>query len=147
MSSPLSKSLLELVNSKVAQLRALDEAGVSRKPAPNRWSKKEILGHLIDSASNNHQRFVRAQLEPELRFPGYQQEGWARVQDYLHADWDLLIETWAWYNRLLSHIISRIDEAHVNKPCWIGDNAPVSLGYLIEDYIEHMRHHLTQLER
>jgi hypothetical protein len=58
---------------------------VALKPAPDRWSKKEILGHLIDSAANNHQRFVRAQGTPRLEFPGYEQEFWVATQAYASA--------------------------------------------------------------
>lgn len=147
MSLSLSKSLRDLVDSKAPSLRVMDLADVTRKPSPHQWAKKEILGHLIDSASNNHQRFVRGQLESELRFPGYQQEAWVKVQDYISADWTLLVDLWAAYNRHLAHIISRIDEVQLSKPCRIGENAPVSLEYIIEDYIEHLKHHLAQLER
>jgi hypothetical protein len=147
MSLSLSKSLRDLVDSKAPLLRAMDLADVTSKPSPNQWAKKEILGHLIDSASNNHQRFVRGQLEAELRFPGYQQEGWVKAQDYIASDWTILVDLWAAYNRHLAYVIGRIDEVHLNKPCRIGENAPVSLEYIIEDYIEHMKHHLAQLER
>ena len=86
MTGNSAERLRQTVSAVAGRLRALSDADASVKPSPTRWSKKEILGHLIDSASNNHQRFVRALLHGELRFPAYEQEGWARCQDYQAAD-------------------------------------------------------------
>ena len=129
------------------RLADLAEADVAHKPAPTRWSKKEILGHLVDSACNNHQRFVRAQLEGRLRFPGYEQEGWARCQDYADADWSLLLRLWRDYNLHLANVIARIPEDRATTSCEIGDNPAVTLEFLVEDYVRHMEHHLRQLDR
>ena len=139
--------LRQTVDAAAPKLRALSDPEVSHRPAPGKWSKKEILGHLIDSACNNHQRFVRAQLESELRSPAYEQEGWARVQQYVRRDWNALVELWTAYNHHLVHVIAHIDVVHLERPCWIGNNPPVSLRFLIEDYVVHMKHHLAQLER
>ena len=76
------------------QLRAMPDSAAASKPDPQRWSKKEILGHLLDSAGNNHQRFVRMQLEPRVELPGYEQDGWVRVQRYQDASWSDLIDFW-----------------------------------------------------
>lgn len=73
---------LESVLKVSGRLRAIDEKDASLRPGPGKWSKKEILGHLIDSAANNHQRFVRLQLAQRLELPGYEQEGWVSVQHY-----------------------------------------------------------------
>jgi hypothetical protein len=139
--------LRERVERATPRLRAMSEAEVAHKPAPDRWSKKEILGHLIDSASNNHQRFVRAQLEGELTFPGYEQEGWARCQGYATADWSLLVELWAAYNRHLAAVIARIPPEQLSAVCRIGEYEPASLAWLAEDYVRHLDHHLEQLWR
>jgi len=101
------------------------------------------LGHLIDSAANNHQRFVRAQLAGELRFPAYEQEEWARCQDYAHADWTTLIVLWESYNGHLDYIVDRVPVEKLGTPCWIGSNEMQTLGFLIDDYLRHMRHHLN----
>lgn len=129
------------------RLMDLSEAEVANKPAPTRWSKKEILGHLVDSACNNHQRFVRAQLEDALRFPGYEQEGWARCQEYATADWSFLLRLWRDYNLHLANVIALIPDARAAISCEIGGKPAVTLGFLIEDYIGHMEHHLRQLDR
>jgi DinB superfamily len=146
-SSLFSDVLRQTVEAAGARLRKIDDKRASAKPGPGRWSRKEILGHLIDSASNNHQRFVRAQLSGELRFPAYEQEGWARVQDCAHADWNALITLWQSYNEHLAHVVSKIPPDRLGTRCWIGNNEAVTLGYLVEDYLTHMRHHLKQLDR
>src|SRR5436305_7352967 len=131
----VAAGLRERVEGAVPRLRAMPEAEVAHKPAPGRWSKKEILGHLIDSASNNHQRFVRAQLDGALTFPGYEQEGWARCQGYAAADWSLLVELWAAYNRHLAEMIARIPADRLSAPCRIGGDGPVTRAWLAEDYV------------
>src|SRR6476660_9710877 len=85
-------------------LTGFSEAESERRPAPERWSKKEVVGHLIDSASNNHQRFVRGQLAGGQDFPRYEQEGWVRVQGYQSARWADLIDLWRAYNTHLLHV-------------------------------------------
>ena len=83
----MDSTLSSVVSSAVPRLSAITEDAAARKPAPNKWSTKEILGHLVDSAANNHQRFVRLQLEPEIRLPGYEQDGWVRVSRWQHTPW------------------------------------------------------------
>ena len=113
--------------------------------APGHWSKKQILGHLVDSASNNHQRFVRALLEDELRWPGYDQPGSVRVQRYSDYPWSALVELWASYNHFLAHVIESFPDSKRGTTCRIGDNAPMTLEELALDYIRHMEHHLSQI--
>ena len=141
----IATNLIGRVTETLPQLRSLPEAEVSHKPTPERWSKKEILGHLIDSACNNHQRFVRAQLGGELFFPGYEQEGWARCQGYATANWSLLVDLWAAYNRHLAEVIARLPEAAQSLVCRIGNGEPVTLAWLVEDYVRHLDHHLAQI--
>src|SRR4029079_5496145 len=94
-----SKSLLAI---SPEQSSAPREAG--------KWSPKQIIGHLIDSASNNHQRFVRAQFTDDLVFEGYEQEGWVRVQNYQDEDWTQLVNFWKLYNQHMLHLISQVPE-------------------------------------
>ena len=129
------------------KLRALPESETAHRPSPDRWSKKEILGHLIDSACNNHQRFVRAQLEGGLMFPGYDQEGWVRCQGYETADWPLLVELWAAYNRHLAVVVAGLPVASRAFACRIGGGEELSLAAVVEDYVRHLDHHLAQLHR
>ncbi len=127
------------------ELAGVSESDRESKSAPGKWSKKEILGHLIDSASNNHQRFVRAQLSAELKLPAYEQEAWVKTQDYQNEAWENLVQLWKSYNAHLLHIISSISENALRNYCFIGSNEPVTLEFLIEDYIRHMKHHLEQI--
>ena len=121
------------------------EAAVTHKPAPDRWSKKELLGHLIDSATNNHQRFVRAQSVPRLEFPGYEQEFWVATQAYASEAWPDLVNLWLLLNRHLLHVVKAMPPEVLSHECVIGKNPPVTLEALIVDYLRHMDHHLTQL--
>ena len=98
----MDSTLSSVVSSAVPRLSAITEDAAARKPAPNKWSTKEILGHLVDSAANNHQRFVRLQLEPEIRLPGYEQDGWVRVSRWQHTPWTEIIALWTAYNRHLA---------------------------------------------
>jgi len=122
-----------------------NEAGL--KPAPEKWSKKEILGHLIDSAANNHQRFVRAVYNSAENFPLYNQDDWVRIQQYNNSSWKLLVSLWSAYNRHLSDLIERIPEEAKSSLCNFGEQEPVALEIVITDYLRHLRHHVDQLTK
>jgi hypothetical protein len=109
------------------------------------WSAKEILGHLIDSAANNHQRFVRAQLQPELEFPSYEQDRWVAVQGHAERPFAELLSLWDALNRHVAHVVARIPAAKVETPCRIGDGPAVTLEFVARDYVRHLRHHLEQI--
>lgn len=137
--------MLSVVESASASLRSIDDSEASLKSDPDNWSKKEILGHLLDSAVNNHHRFVRAQQVEELTFPAYAQEHWVSSQGYGERPWPELVDVWRLYNRHLAHVISLIHAEKLAVMCVIGSDEPVSLGYLIEDYLVHLNHHLQGL--
>jgi hypothetical protein len=103
------------------------------------------MGHLIDSASNNHQRFVRAALQGTVEWPSYDQNGWVRIQAYAEAPWALLLDTWPALNRLLAHLLSHLPEAAAGALCRIGDEGPMTLDELARAYLDHLRHHLAQI--
>src|SRR5262245_17020217 len=92
------------------QLLLFSDANASVRPAPGKWSKKEIIGHLLDSASNNHGRFVRAQLQDDLVFPGYDQDEWVRVQRYQSRRWVDLVRAWHAYNHQIASVMAAADE-------------------------------------
>jgi hypothetical protein len=146
MSTALGERIRQVVSSEGARLRLIPENEASRKPAAEKWCKKEVLGHLFDSAANNHQRFVRALLADELVFPGYVQNDWVRAQEYAGESWELMVDLWSALNRHLAHVVDRIPAAKLSMQCRIGENAPVTLEALIADYIRHMVHHLAQIE-
>jgi hypothetical protein len=109
------------------------------------WSLKEILGHLIDSAANNHQRFVRLQEGPLENFPGYNQEFWAQTQHYESFNWNSMIQLWYNYNLLLLHIMKNIpDDTLTNS--WQFEGKSLTLQWLAQDYFRHLYHHMQQFE-
>lgn len=126
-------------------LMKLNNAGTSLRPSATKWAKKEILGHLMDSASNNHQRFVRAALQGSLTFPGYDQEPLVELQNFREVDWSFLVDLWAGYNRFLAHVLVGLPASAAGITCYIGDNPPATLGWIAEDYVAHMKHHLNQI--
>ena len=141
----LSQKLLTVIESAEPRLRQISVPETTKPLLPGGWSRKQVMGHLIDSASNNHQRFVRACLEESHEFPAYDQDGNIRVQAPQEADWLLLISLWASYNRYLAHIIARLPESKLETVCRIGTGKPVSLNFIAEDYLTHMIHHLRQV--
>jgi hypothetical protein len=140
----IGADLLQTVEDAVPRLRTMSDAQAAQPRAAGKWSPKQIIGHLIDSASNNHQRFVRAQEVPELRFPPYHQDHWVASQHYADRPWDEIVTLWHAYNRHLAHVINRIPEDRRDVPCIIESAAPVTLGFLASDYVSHLRHHLAQ---
>jgi len=126
-------------------LLKLDNADTTARPSENKWAKKEILGHLLDSASNNHQRFVRAALQGSLIFPGYNQNALVDLQNFAEVDWTFLVDFWAAYNRFLAHVINNLPGEAAAITCNIGDNKPATLEWLAADYVAHLKHHLNQI--
>ena len=134
--------ILEAATGGLADLSA-DE--VSHRPAPDHWSRKEILGHLIDSAGNNLQRIVRTRIGGGLEFPGYEQESWVRVQAYPTESWPDLVNLWLLLNRHLLHIIRAVPPADLSLACAIGGQPPIPLSALIDSYVDHLEHHLESI--
>ena len=127
------------------QLRVISDATASIKPAPGKWSKKEILGHLIDSAANNHQRFVRLQLSARIDLPGYDGDEWVRVQGYQDRPWREIIDLWVMYNMQLAAVIRNVDTKALRNVWHTPDGQELDLEFIIRDYVVHLRHHLDQI--
>jgi len=109
------------------------------------WSRKEILGHLIDSAANNHQRFVRGQLDRELASPSYAQNEWVETERFNDREWTDLVQFWLAYNRHLLHLMSHANPERLGTIVRIGSDDPVTLEFVMIDYVRHMKHHLKQI--
>ena len=125
-------------------MNVISEKDFSHKPAPNKWSKKEMLGHLIDSATNNHQRFVRIQFENEPVI-GYDQNSWNLINQYNRLDMHHLIKFWEIYNRHLLEIMKRVPEHNLGLTGIDLNENKATLGFLMDDYVIHMEHHLRQM--
>jgi len=132
-----------IINLTPKMLTEINEENMSTKPSPTTWSKKEIIGHLIDSATNNHQRFVRGQFEniPEI---SYDQNNWNEFSFYNQIESKQIISFWTIYNKQIIEIIKRIPKENLEKQIKIGNNI-LTLEFLIIDYVEHLEHHLKQI--
>jgi hypothetical protein len=109
------------------------------------WTRKQIVGHLLDSAANNRQRFVCASTEGEYAGPQYAQDAWVAAHGYASQPWTTLLEWWQVEHEILASVVDRIPQERLDANCTVGDDAPVSLRFLIEDYLRHQHWHLTQL--
>jgi hypothetical protein len=127
------------------RLRQIDEKTAEVRSGPDKWSKKEILGHLIDSAANNHQRFVRLQITGRIDLPGYQQEDWGRLNGYQQRPWAEIIDLWRQYNTHLAEIIRNVDTKSLRNVWHMPDGKDVDLEFIMRDYVVHLRHHLEQI--
>jgi hypothetical protein len=145
----------DTIDRSAERLLSLSDAKAAVRPGPGKWSAKEIVGHLIDSASNNHGRFVRAQLQDDMTFSGYEQADWVRVQAYQERDWVDLVLLWQAFNRHLAHVIEAAGAETLEQPrtrhnldalAWQPprDGQPATLEYFMRDYFEHLKHHLRQ---
>ena len=145
MTTKAAADLGAAVSGNLGSLRALSENEVMRDRGAGKWVKKEILGHLIDSALNNQQRFVRAQMTDRLAWPGYEQDRWVSLQKYKERPWTELVQLWEQLNRHIVHVMANVPDGRLNTKCVIGDDDPVTLNWLMNDYVRHLRHHLDQI--
>jgi hypothetical protein len=148
--------LVDALRRATPALMALEDAATTRRPAPGKWSPREIIGHLVDSASNNHQRFVRFRERDDLVVEGYEQDAWVAAQRYQDAPWAELVLLWSTYNRHLARLMAAMPTAdrdrvrhdhnlHLRAFRPVPADSPVTLGYFMNDYVEHLEHHLGQL--
>lgn len=151
--------IIEIVNREERRLRALSEEMITSHLNQQHRSIKMIIGHLIDSASNNHQRMVRLQYAPRcghsmpntemgmLIFPDYTQDNdlWLRLQDYQHEDWDVLLSLWRCYNLHICQIIRSVDETKLNNYWLDYEGNRVTLQDMILGYTNHLNLHIGQI--
>ena len=148
--------LREAVASAAPRLEAMSEAEASRPLSPGKWSAREVMGHLIDSVSHNHQRFVRARFLDHLEFAGYEQDRWVAEQRYASAPWTELVTLWRLYNLHLARVIEGTPPGVAEAPrarhnldqiAWkpVPRDHSTTLLYFMDDYVGHLKHHLGQV--
>jgi len=152
----LANELNSVLESTEKKLKVITEKESAIKPSPEKWSSKEILGHLIDSSVNNMIRFVSGQFKSDLVFSGYDQNEWVIAQNYQNAEWNFLIDLWKMNNLQIVRIVELIPNDVLKRStknhnydqiAWkeLSKNESATLEYLIEDYIGHMKHHLNKI--
>jgi hypothetical protein len=142
----VAQNLLDTLEKALPLLRQISTTEATAKPNPLKWSKQEILGHLIDSASNNQHKFVRTmQAETPLSFVGYAQQEWVEAQQYNRMNWVEIIALWESFNRLLAHIVQHTPLEKLENTISIDGSQAFSLGFIQADYVEHLKHHLNQI--
>ena len=156
MDEPSIQAFEDLVALTAARLLDIPDEAAAQPRAPGKWSRKEIVGHLIDSAVNNQSRFVRAQIQDDLVFPGYDQVAWVRAQRYQGRSWADLVRTWRTINVHVAATMRATPAEQINRVRphhnlgEIGfsplprDTEP-TLGFLMSDYVLHLQHHLRQV--
>jgi hypothetical protein len=145
------------VTSAAARLRRLAPSVAATPRVPGKWSPAQIIGHLIDSASNNHQRFVRARFRDDLRFDGYDQDAWVDAQEYQSAPWPALLDLWESFNLHLARVMESTPADVLRAPradhnlhlrAWevVPEDEPATLEYFMRDYVAHLKHHVRQID-
>ncbi|MGE7926833.1 DinB family protein [Lysinibacillus xylanilyticus] len=133
------------INKVPEEFRQMSEIEISQRPAPQKWSKKEILGHLCDSAINNLERFIKIQYEKEpFVLTPYDQVHWVKIQGYQELPFDEVMNLWVGLNKKIIHVIKNIPNEKLALQCGFEKNQLVTLHWLIQDYLEHMEHHLKK---
>ncbi len=142
---PELNSLRDLLERVPGRLQRLSEDAVASRPTPSNWSPKEELGHLLDSAANNHQRIVRGQLEDNPAMPGYEQNRWVAIHAYQRRDWGELVELWQALNRQLLAAAEAVPDSEWSRMLTVAGSEPLTLQFVFDDYVVHMLHHLRHI--
>jgi hypothetical protein len=153
-----ARRLVDALHRATPALLTFGDAASARRPAPGKWSPREIIGHLVDSASVNHERFVRARDRDDLVVEGYAQDAWVSAQRYQDAPWPELVLLWMTYNRHLARLMAATPALDRDRPRHshsldlrafraVPADRAVTLGYFMNDYVDHLEHHLAQVLR
>jgi len=138
---PIASELFSTITEYSSRLKTLREDESSQKPLPGKWSKKELIGHLIDSAQNNIRRFIVAQYESNPVII-YQQDEWVRINNYQLYPLEDLIQLWYLLNKQICVILNNTSKDNLQRSCQTESLHIIE--WLAKDYIKHMKHHLHQ---
>jgi hypothetical protein len=144
----VSKGIEYTIENSIEHWRDVPEPALKYRPDADAWSPKEIIGHLIDSASNNHQRFVRLQLTARLTFPDYGQDNihWVTIQNYQERRWTELLDLWSAFNFHMAHIVRTVDPACLSHVWQVDPTIQYTLFHLMVDYLRHLKDHVNQID-
>jgi len=140
----LSERLAAVLRSAMPWLLTISEAEASVPECEEKWSGKQVIGHLIDSAMNNLRRIILFQIEAGLSLPGYEQMEWVSLQHYGEREWAQVLALWFALNEHMAWTIGHVEKANLAIR-GVVEGESITLGYLIEDYIAHMEHHLRAM--
>ena len=152
----IAATLRAAIDEGVGLFRGASEEATARRPAADAWCAREVIGHLIDSACNNHRRFIINQDAEQLIVDPYRQNEWVARQRYAQTAASELVQTWSVYNRHIARVIEAMpddvlgrDRGPMGRHSFPYSGVPptdvVTLRHLVEDYVGHIRHHLKQI--
>lgn len=143
----ITKGILEVVEQEFPVLLSLPGEVISGRRNTQNRTIKEILGHLVDSASNNHQRMIRLQYNDVLTFPDYRQDNdlWIKLQDYQNAGWEDLVNLWKFFNLHIIQVIKSVDESKLENYWYDFEGTKVTLRDMIEGYLGHLHLHIREI--
>jgi Mycothiol maleylpyruvate isomerase N-terminal domain. len=145
MPTEIAQSFKLQLNDMYAVLLEVSPALADTPWRPGGWTRKQLVGHLLDSAANNRQRFVRAAIDGTYTGPFYAQDSWIIAHGYAEQSWEDLLRWWLAESEILMAVVDRIPEDKLSAMCHVGDDEPVTLQFLIGDYLRHHLHHLAQI--
>ena len=143
----LASDIESTLNTAYEELTGLSDTDAEKRPAEGQWSVKEIIGHMVDSASNNHQRWVRLQMTDGLSFPEYQQDNarWVALQQYNNRPWPSLLALWRHFNLHMAAMVENVDTACLDNLWVIDADTAIPLADLMTGYLVHLNMHLEQI--
>lgn len=146
--SDLRNEIAELVTEWEMKLLELPEKTLSNNRNSQNRTIKQILGHLVDSAVNNHHRIVRLQYTSNLVFPDYRQDNdtWIKIQDYQNEDWEFLVSFWKSYNMHMIHIIKNVNSDCLKNTWKDFEGTVETLESIITGCLSHLNLHINEIK-
>ena len=143
----VTEELRQLINLYSAKFDTFTEEEFADKPRADKWSKKEIVGHLIDSAQNNLRRFIVGQYDVTPPKIVYDQDFWVESNQYQKAKKDDIISLWTLLNERIAEVLRSMPQSNYHRECNTGKEIADfhSLEWLAADYVKHLKHHLNQI--
>ncbi len=148
---PVTEGISALIEPSLAKWKALEEeVFYSRRNSQHR-TIKQIIGHMIDSASNNTHRFIHMQYrQSPVEYPNYATQGnndrWIAIQNYQDEEWNMLLNIWKYANLHIIHVIKNIDPEKLEATWIAGPDAAVSLKEMVVDFLPHFKLHLAEID-